>query len=762
MTQTVNVDISDDAPSAVADTASVTEGGSLTGGDVLGNDAGGADGLASSAVIGVGTTSGDTGNVGTSISGTYGTLTLNADGSYEYVASAGTGGGVDTFYYTVIDADGDTSETTLTITVGATDLGGSVSGDIATADADVLAGGTDSGTATVQGTGGSGGYSYAFASGAVTSVAAGDFTIDADTGVVTFTQDAAYSHAADSDLADDVYSIDVVITDSDGNTVTQTVNVDISDDAPEFTSVADGDNDGIVELFAPNTSETHTAQFADWNFGADGSGVVNPVLSSVTGSVSVVSSSSTEIVLNLLDDGGNVAAVLTLNADGTDTLQVNEREPETVTVELLTSLAQAGGPVGSIEIATPEITVLVTGDNGDGTPNDPSNDNVNASTNGWGVKNQNLDVNESLTFDFGTSAVSDFQFDTTKFTGGGGGSRNLEIEVAYKDGTTAVFTVSSAQDGTVHLAQLPGFDTSKDIQSVTVTNTGPGSLNLNNISVDVESTEPVTDLEFQFTLGAGAIEDSDGDIDSRIFNIQLSGSSGGTFSSGSSAPIAIDLDEDGLEYLNLESGVRFTDGESGQTTQTAWVAPDDGLLVIDANQSGTVDSTSEYVFTEWSTDAETDLEAIAEVFDTNQDGVLDAQDERFDEFAVWQDADSDGVTDEGELTSLTDLGIESIELTYRDDSEARIDGDGDVTVLGQANVNFEDGSTTTAEDVSFAVEAADLLSEEDDLTELLSDGGESDNGATASRADASAVDIAQLELTLNFEHNESDSFDQHE
>ncbi|MEL0153285.1 MAG: hypothetical protein VW779_08690, partial [Halieaceae bacterium] len=94
--------------------------------------------------------------------------------------------------------------------------------------------------------------------------------------------------------------------------------------------------------------------------------------------------------------------------------------------------------------------------------------------------------------------------------------------------------------------------------------------------------------------------------------------------------------------------------------------------------------------------------------------------------------------------------------------EARIDGDGDVTVFGQATVNFEDGSTTTAEDVSFAVEAADLLSEEDDLTELLSDGGESDNGATASRADASAIDVAQLELALNLEHQESDSFDQHD
>ena len=229
--------------------------------------------------------------------------------------------------------------------------------------------------------------------------------------------------------------------------------------------------------------------------------------------------------------------------------------------------------------------------------------------------------------------------------------------------------------------------------------------------------------------------------------------------SASSAPIAIDLDGNGLSYLGRDAGVTFTDALTGQTVNTAWVAPSDAILVIDIDQDGVISTRAEYVFTEWSEEAQTDMEAIAEVFDTNQDGVLDAQDERFDQFAVWQDTDSDGVTDESELSSLSDLGIESIDLTYRGDSERRVDGDGDVTVFGQVNVNYEDGSITTAEDVSFAVEVADLLSEEDDLTELLSEGGEN---AAPSRTDAAAIDIAQLELTLNYEHNENDSFDQHE
>ena len=53
------------------------------------------------------------------IHGTYGTLTLQADGSYSYVRDAGSPGGVnDVFTYTIKDGDGDLSHTTLTIAIG--------------------------------------------------------------------------------------------------------------------------------------------------------------------------------------------------------------------------------------------------------------------------------------------------------------------------------------------------------------------------------------------------------------------------------------------------------------------------------------------------------------------------------------------------------------------------------------------------------------------------------------------------------------------
>ncbi len=214
-----------------------------------------------------------------------------------------------------------------------------------------------------------------------------------------------------------------------------------------------------------------------------------------------------------------------------------------------------------------------------------------------------------------------------------------------------------------------------------------------------------------------------------------------------SAPIAIDLDDDGIEYLGREAGVVFTDSQTGQSVNTAWVGPEDGLLVIDANGSGTVDETREYVFTEWSDTAETDLAAVAEVFDTNQDGVLDAQDAQWEQFGIWQDLNSDGVTDANELVSLTELGVESIELSYREDSTEGAEADGDVVIHGQASVNWADGTTTTAEDTSFAIDAADVIAQEDDIP--LPEAGQASPmaGSGAPQSDT-ATDTADMAISL--------------
>jgi len=221
---------------------------------------------------------------------------------------------------------------------------------------------------------------------------------------------------------------------------------------------------------------------------------------------------------------------------------------------------------------------------------------------------------------------------------------------------------------------------------------------------------------------------------------------------------------DGVEYLSTDAGVVFTDQTTGESVNSAWVGPEDGMLVIDANNSGTVDESREYVFTEWSDTAQTDMEAVAEVFDTNKDGVLDAQDEQWDQFAVWQDADSDGVTDEGELVSLSELGVESIALTYNDDSESGTAADGDVIVHGQSTVTFTDGSTTIAEDVTFAISAGDVLSDDDSVDiPAAGEGGQAgapaESASPESAADRSSYEADMLEADLMTSGNSTEKLD---
>lgn len=122
------ISIVDDAPVARADTDTIAGQTMAATGNVLtgvgtasgpGNaDVSGADG--GGTVVGVAAGNGpggvSPGTVGVAIAGAFGTLILNADGSYNYVHVVG--GGADVFTYTIQDADGTLAHTTLTITLG--------------------------------------------------------------------------------------------------------------------------------------------------------------------------------------------------------------------------------------------------------------------------------------------------------------------------------------------------------------------------------------------------------------------------------------------------------------------------------------------------------------------------------------------------------------------------------------------------------------------------------------------------------------------
>jgi hypothetical protein len=132
-----------------------------------------------------------------------------------------------------------------------------------------------------------------------------------------------------------------------------------------------------------------------------------------------------------------------------------------------------------------------------------------------------------------------------------------------------------------------------------------------------------------------------------------------------SDPIVLDLDGDGLELLPIHQGVNFDLYGTGSQA-IAWVAPDDGLLALDANNNGIVDNGLE-LFGNVQQDF-SDGYAHLRTLDTNGDGMLNMLDPAFELLMVWRDVNSNARTDAGEMVPLASLGIHSMSLNAQQTS----------------------------------------------------------------------------------------------
>jgi Ca2+-binding RTX toxin-like protein len=169
---------------------------------------------------------------------------------------------------------------------------------------------------------------------------------------------------------------------------------------------------------------------------------------------------------------------------------------------------------------------------------------------------------------------------------------------------------------------------------------------------------------------------------------------------GMLSPVILDLDGDGLDLKSRKkSKANFDMDGDGIADDTGWVGKGDGMLVIDRNNDGKITGASEISFLTEKAGAKSDLEALA-VLDSNKDGKLDASDTRFGELKVWVDANQNGVSDDGELQTLAELGITEIGLAGRANAQkAKI---GDNVVLATSTFKRTDGSIGTVGDVALA------------------------------------------------------------
>jgi VCBS repeat-containing protein/autotransporter-associated beta strand protein len=254
-TVTLTINGANDAPTAANDSATAAAGGGNASGNLLSNDTDvdSGDSKSVSAVAG--------GTLGTALAGSYGSLTVNSDGSYSYAVDNSKAAVQalkdanstlqDSFTYTVKDGGGLTATATLTVTIqGRNDAPVAVN-DSATA---VEAGGTNNGTAGTNPSGnvlsndtdpdtGDTKTVSAVAGGTVGTALAGTY------GSLTLNSDGSYSYVLDnskaavqalkssSDTLQDSFSYTVQDAGGLTGTATLTVTIQGASDAP--TAAAD-------------------------------------------------------------------------------------------------------------------------------------------------------------------------------------------------------------------------------------------------------------------------------------------------------------------------------------------------------------------------------------------------------------------------------------------------------------------------------------------------------------------------------------------
>jgi hypothetical protein len=220
------------------------------------------------------------------------------------------------------------------------------------------------------------------------------------------------------------------------------------------------------------------------------------------------------------------------------------------------------------------------------------------------------------------------------------------------------------------------------------------------------------------------------------------------------APLVFDLNRDG--QIGYSSVTMDVNGD-GVLDTTKWAGAQDGVLMWDKYADGLVHDNSQYAFAQYATTyangldargkAPTDLSGLAEAFDSNHDGMFDAQDAQFAEFKVWQDANQNGVSDAGEVRSLADWGIASINLTSDGVVRTPVAG---VTEAGQTTASTADGSSMLVADAAFAYSSV-AYSMSGGLNNMSGDAAGDAAQGTSAGNDASSVTLNLLGTHMNLD-----------
>jgi hypothetical protein len=176
--------------------------------------------------------------------------------------------------------------------------------------------------------------------------------------------------------------------------------------------------------------------------------------------------------------------------------------------------------------------------------------------------------------------------------------------------------------------------------------------------------------------------------------------SAGLFTQPRRDSLTLDLDGDGLETVGTAAGILFDHNADGIKTGTGWVIADDGFLVLDKNGNGVIDNGRELFgdnFIKANGQFAIDGFDALRSLDSNANGKIDAGDAQFGSLKVWRDLNQNGTTQSGELFTLSQLGIASINTGSTANSQVLPNGN-QIADLG--TYTKTDGSTGATAEVS--------------------------------------------------------------
>ncbi len=362
----------------------------------------------------------------------------------------------------------------------------------------------------------------------------------------------------------------------------------------------------------------------------------------------------------------------------------------------------------AINASTYNVASLVDGSTGTRLTADYSWYDGGAARNGWIKVDLGSDYRIDAVFLYGSGSTTSYAQAATVWVSSANLTASSQSTLSSGGALQVIGTTGAFGSGTAMTGYMPTDDTTPTIYGTLATSLGTGyKLGIYDSSTYLGDATVNADRTWTYTVGTAMSSGSLHSLSARIYqgyttNTLVTSAAVSTNIFFKISPIVLDLNHDG--QINYSSVLMDVTG-AGVISKVTWAAPEDGVLVWNKYGDGLVHDKSQYAFGDPSKGI-TDLQGLAQNFDTNQDGVFNASDEKFSQFMVWQDQNGDGISQADEVKSLVDTGVSSLNLTSDGVKSSPIAG---VEEAGRTTATQNDGQSMLMVDATFSYTKASVL-----------------------------------------------------